>query len=104
MKIENKHAKRFSEISTEVEDMNEYGFGTGIVSSKMKGVMKSDNGGGYIAVFSQREGEGIKVVKIKDDFWFPHMFPELYEEERIDALEKRFKWKRKNYSKMIPFA
>lgn len=58
----------------------------------------------YIAVFSQREGEGIKVVKIKDDFWFPHMFPELYEEERIDALEKRFKWKRKNYSKMIPFA
>lgn len=58
----------------------------------------------YIAVFSQRETEGIKVVKIKDDFWFPHMYPQRFERDKIEELEKRFGWKRRNYSKMIPFA
>mgnify|MGYP002511363430 CR=1 FL=1 len=58
----------------------------------------------YIAVFSPRETEGIKVVKIYDDFWFPHMYPPGYEKDKVGKLEKRFGWKRRNYSEMIPFA
>lgn len=58
----------------------------------------------YIAVFSLRKSEGIKVIKINDDFWFPHMFPQRFEKEKIEILEKNFGWKRKNYSNMIPFA
>ncbi len=58
----------------------------------------------YISVFSQRETQGIKVVKIKDDFWFPHMYPLMFEKEKIEILEKTFGWKRKNFSKLLPFA
>ncbi len=46
MKVENKHTKRFSEITTKVQDINNYGFGTGVISNKKDFVSKSSNGGG----------------------------------------------------------
>lgn len=46
MKVENKHAKRFSEMPTEVQELNNYGFGTGIVLSKKDIAAKSSGGGG----------------------------------------------------------
>ena len=57
----------------------------------------------YIAVFNGREEIGVKVVKIRDFNWFPHMRPELYKVETITNLEKAFGWKRKNFDNWLPF-
>lgn len=45
MKIENKHAKKFSQFSTDLYDLNRYGVGTGEVSAKQDAVSKADSGG-----------------------------------------------------------
>lgn len=57
----------------------------------------------FIAVFSGRDGLGVKVVKIKDFNWFPHMRPALYTPEIISYLENTFGWKRQNFSDWLPF-
>lgn len=46
MKAQSKHAKRFSEISADVQGVSNYGFGTGIASNKKDIVTKSGGGGG----------------------------------------------------------
>ena len=57
----------------------------------------------YITLFNGRDNSGVKVVKIKDFNWFPHMRPELYPSNIITNLENKFKWKRKNFDKWLPF-
>lgn len=46
MKVENKHAKKFSEMPIEMQSLNSFGLGTGIVSSKKDFFTKSGDGGG----------------------------------------------------------
>ena len=58
----------------------------------------------YIALFNGRGNSGVKVAKIKDFNWFPHMNPKLYKKDLISSLESRFGWKRKNYNDWLPFA
>ncbi len=58
----------------------------------------------YICIFDGRENTGIKIVRIRDFNWFPHMRPGLYENSLIVELEKRFKTKIKKCVDWIPFA
>ena len=58
----------------------------------------------FISAFNGRENTGIKVVKIINDKWFPHMRPELYSKIKIHELEEKFSWKRVNFSDWLPFA
>ena len=57
----------------------------------------------YAAMFTGRKDIGVKVVKIKDFKWFPHLRPELYSSEIIRQLENKFGWKRKNFDNLLPF-
>lgn len=58
----------------------------------------------YIAMFNGPERLGIKVVKILDFNWFPHMRPELYSEELCFNMEKKIGKKMRKEAKWIPFA
>lgn len=58
----------------------------------------------YIALFNGRENSGVKIAKIKDFNWFPHMNPKLYKKDLILSLERKFGWKRKNFNDWLPFA
>lgn len=57
----------------------------------------------FIAVFDGRENTGVKIVKIKDFNWFPHMRPEIFSNEIIEKIEQKFGWKRKNFDAWLPF-
>lgn len=57
----------------------------------------------FIAVFNGRENTGVKVAKIQDLNWFPHMRPEFYSKTIIEGLEQKFGWKRKNFDAWLPF-
>lgn len=57
----------------------------------------------YAAMFTGRKDIGVKVVKLKDFKWFPHLRPELYSSEIIKQLENKFGWKRKNFDNLLPF-
>lgn len=58
----------------------------------------------YITVFDGIKRLGIKVVKIRDFNWFPHMRPELYSKDVVCCIEKRLGRKVKKDVKWIPFA
>lgn len=58
----------------------------------------------YVVMFEGRENKGIKVVKIIDFNWFPHMRPGCYEEGLIDSIGKKMGWEAKVKPDWIPFA
>lgn len=58
----------------------------------------------HICLFDGRENTGIKIVKIRDFNWFPHMRPELYERRVVVDLEIKFQRKIKKSVDWIPFA
>ncbi len=57
----------------------------------------------YVAMFTVRKDIGIKVIKIKDFNWFPHLRPELYSSEIFKNIERKFGWTRKNFDNLLPF-
>lgn len=58
----------------------------------------------FVVMFSSRELSPVKVVKVFDYRWFPHMRPGLYSEVLIENIGNRLNRKRVNYSDWIPFA
>lgn len=58
----------------------------------------------YICLFDGRENTGIKIVKIRDFNWFPHMRPGIYENRLVVELENKFQRKIKKSVEWIPFA
>ena len=58
----------------------------------------------YVVMFEGRENTGIKVVKILDFQWFPHMRPQLYEKGLIERIGSKYEWNAKKEIQWLPFA
>lgn len=58
----------------------------------------------YVVMFEGRENTGIKVVKILDFQWFPHMRPQLYEKGLIERIGSKYGWDAKRDIQWLPFA
>lgn len=57
----------------------------------------------FVAMFESGHANGVKVVKIFDFNWFPHMAPKEYTEEIFFHVGGILGLERKNFSKLLPF-
>lgn len=58
----------------------------------------------YICLFNGRENTGVKIVKLRDFNWFPHMRPGIYDNNLVAQMENKFQRKIKKSIDLIPFA
>ncbi|MBO6154225.1 MAG: YcaO-like family protein [Lachnospiraceae bacterium] len=58
----------------------------------------------FLVMFPGREETSVKVVKVFDDNWFPHMRPGLYDEKLITRIGLTLGRTRINNTEWIPFA
>lgn len=86
-------SKSVNKTVPSIPNMDEFGLGYKLLGMEP-----------YIAMFNGPERLGIKVVKILDFNWFPHMRPELYSEELCFNMEKKIGKKMRKEAKWIPFA
>lgn len=58
----------------------------------------------YIVVFASWRQKGVKVIKLYDYKWFPHMRPELFDVRSIEYVSAKIKKSKQKEVMWIPFA
>ncbi|WP_278403303.1 YcaO-like family protein [Brochothrix thermosphacta] len=69
----------------------------------IKHLNESLNMSPYITVLENNHAENVKVVKVFDPNWFPHMAPKHYSVDTINYVERVLGLKRVNFSELLPF-
>ncbi len=83
------------ENSTEIKKLN--------YEKVIRDISDSINMNPYIAMFENNHAKNVKVVKVFDPNWFPHMAPKNFSVNTINYVGDILGLKRKNFSDLLPF-